>query len=97
MLRSGYALRHADGGTGFRHGIRSAFGCADGRLGAQRQLPANVIPVFGYKNHVAIDRAYGFICRAAVTDAACHDGSVLRHLVTSDNRAASVWTDTAYR
>ena len=65
--------------------------------GAQRQLPAIAIPVFGYKNHVAIDRTYGFIRRAAVSDAAHHDGAMLRRLVTSDNLAASVWADTAYR
>ena len=65
--------------------------------GAQRQLPAIAIPVFGYKNHVAIDRAYGFIRRAAVSDAAHHDGAMLQCLVTSDNLAASVWADTAYR
>ena len=46
--------------------------------GAGRQLPAIAIPVFGYKNHVAIDRAWGFIRRSAVTDAACYDGSMLR-------------------
>ena len=65
--------------------------------GAQRQLPAIAIPVFGTKNHIAIDRAYGFIRRAAVSDAAHHDGAMLRCLVTSDNLAASVWADTAYR
>ena len=62
-----------------------------------RQLPPIAIPVLGYKNHVAIDRRFGFIRRAAVTDAACHDGSMLSELVTSDNLAASVWADTAYR
>ena len=65
--------------------------------GAQRELPAIAIPVFGYKNHIAIDRAYGFIRRAAVSDAAQHNGAMLRRLVTSDNLAASVWADTAYR
>ena len=62
-----------------------------------RQLPAIAIPVFGDKNHVAIDRAWGFIRRSAVTDAACYDGSMLPELVTSDNLAAGVWADTAYR
>lgn len=62
-----------------------------------RQLPAIAISVFGYKNHVAIDRAWGFIRRSAVTDAPCYDGSMLRELVTSNNLAASVWADTAYR
>ena len=62
-----------------------------------RQLPTLAIPVFRYKNHVAVDRAWGFIRRSAVTDAACYDGSMLQELVTSDNLAASVWADTAYR
>jgi IS5 family transposase len=33
-----------------------------------------VIPVFGYKNHVGIDRRHGFIRSFTVTDAAAHDG-----------------------
>jgi hypothetical protein len=32
------------------------------------------IPVFGYKNHIGIDRAYGLIRTWKATDAACHDG-----------------------
>ena len=44
----------------------------------------------GYKSHIAIDRAYGF--SSAVTDASCQD---VRRL--SDNLAAGVWADTAYR
>ena len=65
--------------------------------GPQRTMPDIAIPVFGYKSHIAIDRAYGFIRSAAVTDAACHDGKMLRRLVTTDNLAAGVWADTAYR
>ena len=65
--------------------------------GTQRRLPDVAIPVFGYKSHIAIDRTYGFIRSAAVTDAACHDGRMLRRLVTSDNLAAGGWADTAYR
>ena len=64
---------------------------------AQRRMPDIAIPVFGYKNHIVVDRAYGFIRGAAVTDAARHDGKMLRHLVTSDNLAAGVWADSAYR
>ena len=45
--------------------------------GAQRRMPDIAIPVFGYKNHIVIDRAYGFIRGAAVTDAARHDGKML--------------------
>ena len=65
--------------------------------GAQRRMPDIAIPVFGYKNHIVIDRACGFIRGSAVTDAALHDGKMLRHLVTSDNLAAGVWADSAYR
>ncbi len=65
--------------------------------GSQRRVPDIAIPVFGYKNHVVIDRAYGFIRGSAVTDAARHDGKMLRHLVTGDNLAAGVWADSAYR
>jgi len=55
------------------------------------------IPTFGYKNHIAIDRQFGFIRSFAVTDAAKHDGKVLRTIVTTDNTASDVWADTAYR
>jgi len=55
------------------------------------------IPTFGYKNHIAIDRRFGFIRSFAVTDAAKHDGKVLRTIVTRDNTASDVWADTAYR
>jgi hypothetical protein len=30
--------------------------------------------VFGYKNHVGIDREHGFLRRYSVTRAAAHDG-----------------------
>ena len=65
--------------------------------GAQRRMPDIAIPVFGYKNHIVTDRAYGFIRSSAVTDAARHDGKMLRHLVTGDNLTASVWADSPYR
>lgn len=55
------------------------------------------IPSFGYKNHIAIDQRYGFIRKSVVTHGACHDGSQLREVVTSDNTASDVWADTAYR
>ncbi len=45
--------------------------------GSQRRVPDIAIPVFGYKNHVVIDRAYGFIRGSAVTDAARHDGKMM--------------------
>jgi len=56
-----------------------------------------VIPVFGYKNHISIDRRHGFIRTFAVTAAAAHDGRQLGRLLDPHNTASSVWADTAYR
>ena len=56
-----------------------------------------VIPVFGYKNHLGIDRRHGFIRSFAVTDAAAHDGRQLGRLLDLGNTASPVWADTAYR
>ena len=56
-----------------------------------------VIPVFGYKNHLSIDRRHGFIRSFAVTDAAAHDGRQLGRLLDANNTASPVWADTAYR
>lgn len=64
---------------------------------APRSVPELAIAVFGYKTHVAIDQAFGFIRSWTVTSAARHDGAVLREIVTTDNTSASVWADTAYR
>jgi transposase, IS5 family len=67
-------------------------------LGQKRQATAEiVVPAFGYKNHVGIDRAHGFIRRSAVTHAAAHDGGQLAALLDPDNLASGVWADTAYR
>ena len=55
------------------------------------------IPVFGYKNHVSIDRAHGFVRRFAVTSAAAHEGAQLGALLDKTNTASVVWADTAYR
>jgi transposase, IS5 family len=55
------------------------------------------IPVFGYKNHVSIDRAHGFVRRFAVTSAAAHDGARLPDVLDKSNTASQVWADTAYR
>jgi hypothetical protein len=35
-------------------------------------------PLFGYQNHVSIDRRFGFIRRWAATDAAAYEGRRLR-------------------
>ena len=49
------------------------------------------------KNHIAIDRRFGFIRKSVVTHGARYDGSQLREVVTTDNTASDVWADTAYR
>jgi IS5 family transposase len=66
--------------------------------GAPRQATAEIaVPVFGYKNHLGIDRAHGFIRRFVVTDAARHDGAQLGAVLDPANTASGVWADTAYR
>jgi transposase, IS5 family len=55
------------------------------------------VPVFGYKNHLGIDRRHGFIRSFAITDAAAHDGRQLGQLLDPDNTASPVWADSAYR
>jgi transposase, IS5 family len=66
--------------------------------GAPRQAVAAIaVPVFGYKNHLGIDRAHGFIRRFAVTDAARHDGAQLGAVLDPGNTGSGVWADTAYR
>ena len=44
----------------------------------QRAMGEIATPLFGYKNHLGIDRAHGFIRRFTVTHAARHDGSPIR-------------------
>jgi IS5 family transposase len=69
------------------------------RLGAPQDLvtAAIAVPVFGYKNHVGIDRRHGFIRTFAVTDAAAHDRRQLSRLLDPQNTASPVWADVAYR
>ena len=56
-----------------------------------------VISVFGYKNHLGIDRRHGFIRSFTVTDAAAHDGRQFGELLDPGNTASSIWADSAYR
>jgi len=56
------------------------------------------IPVFGYQNHISIDRGFGFIRKWVATDAAAYEGARLREgLLDKSNTASGVWADTAYR
>jgi transposase, IS5 family len=52
--------------------------------------------MFGYKNHVAIDREHSFVPRYRITHAAAHDGG-LGAVLDRDNTASEAWADTAYR
>lgn len=59
--------------------------------GPKRVAPGEIlVPMFGYKNHVGIDREYGFVRRYAVTHAAAHDGAQLGQVLDRENTAASV-------
>ena len=73
------------------------FGKAREREDGTRQADI-AIPVFGYKNHISIDRRHGFIRRWDVTDASRHDGRQLRRgLLDTTNTASTVWADSADR
>ena len=54
------------------------------------------IPEFGYKNHISIDRRYGFVRTFTVSDAASFDGKHLSSLLSKDNTCSKVWGDSAY-
>lgn len=55
------------------------------------------IPVFGYKNHIGIDRRYGLIRKWDASSASVHDSRKFAHLLDQNNTACDVWADTAYR
>ena len=49
------------------------------------------IPVFGYPNHISLDRGFGFIRKWSATDAAAYEGRRLRDgLLDKTNTASSV-------
>ena len=59
--------------------------------------PDLVIPFFGYKNHISVDRRHLFIRSSIGTDAASADGPRLREGLVVRNTSSQVWADTAYR
>jgi IS5 family transposase len=70
------------------------------KTGADPKAPRPVdlaIPMFGYKSHIAIDRAHGLIRTFTVTAANAHDGAQLSNLIGRDNTGSGVRADTAYR
>ena len=63
-----------------------------------RQAVAEIaVPVFGYKNHLGIDRRRGVSRRSAMTHAARHDGGQLGAVLDPGNTGSGVWAGTAYR
>ena len=76
------------------------------KRGKKREVPPKeghrrqaeiAVPMFGYKNHIGVDREHGFLRRYTVTHAARYDGSQLGAVLDRDNTASDVWADTAYR
>jgi len=66
--------------------------------GSKKQGHVDIaIPSFGYKNHIATDRRFGFIRGFEVTGASAYDGRYLRDVLRKDNTASDVWADSAYR
>ena len=83
-----------DGRWTLKRGRKRAAGRSERHERTQTEL---VIPVFGYKNHLGIDRRHGFIRSFVVTNAATHDGRQLGRLIDRHNTASPVWADSAYR
>lgn len=65
--------------------------------GSARTATEIVVPAFGDKNHIGVDRRFGLIRTFTVTHAAAHDGGQLEGLLDPNNLASGVWADTAYR
>jgi IS5 family transposase len=66
--------------------------------GGAKPMVDIAIPAFGYQNHIAIDRKFGFIRGWQATDAAAYEGARLREgLLDAANTAKTVFADTAYR
>lgn len=55
------------------------------------------IPAFGYKNHISMDKRYGFIQKPQTTDASRYDGKILPQLLDKENTCSKVWGDTTNR
>ncbi len=55
------------------------------------------VPAFGYKDHVSIDRRFGFIRGWSATTASAYDGAQLSSVLDRSNTGSTVWADTAYR
>lgn len=62
-----------------------------------RWTQKNGVSHFGYKDHINVDKDYGFIRRYQVTHAAVHDSKALGALLDDANGSNQIWADSAYR
>lgn len=90
-----HKARHKDTNARWSIKYSKAKRAADGRK--KRGHVDIAIPAFGYKNHIATDRRFGFIRGYEVTGANAYDGRYLRDVLSRDNTASDVWADSAYR
>lgn len=71
-------------------------GAAPGTAQKTRGPVDLAIPMFGYKNHVGIDRAHGLIRTWQTSAANAHDGARLPDLVSRENTASGVCAMVLY-
>ncbi len=65
---------------------------------AERKMVDIAVPVFGYQNHISIDRQCRLIRGWRVTDAGQHETTQLRKgLLDTTNSSPEVWADMGYR
>lgn len=64
---------------------------------SERVAHGLLIPAFGYKSHINVDRRHKLIRTWTVTHAAAHDGARLSELLDPQAFGSEVWADTAYR
>ena len=53
--------------------------------------------MYGYKNHMGVDKAHKLIRKWDATDAAVHDSQKLSDVLDPSNTSTEVWADSAYR
>jgi transposase, IS5 family len=62
-----------------------------------RWTQKNGVNHYGYKDHINIDKDYGFIRRYRVTDASVHDSQAFCSVLDGENDSDEIWADSAYR
>jgi IS5 family transposase len=62
-----------------------------------RWTKRNDASLYGYKNHIGVDKAHKLIRKWDATDAAVHDSQKLDDVLDLANTSNEVWADSAYR